>query len=74
MMVALRDNETSWHLSRLAKSSDTTYVHVTKLVTDFQKNGLVTVEHVGKKRIVKLTEKGVVVANAIHELMNRLED
>jgi len=73
MMIALRDNETSWHLSKLAKSSDTTYVYVTKLISNLQKEGVVSVEQKGKKRIVRLTDKGREIANAIHELMNRLE-
>lgn len=73
MMVALRDNDTSWHLSKLAKSSDTTYVYVTKLISNLQKEGVVSIEQKGKKRIVRLTEKGKEIANAIHELMNKLE-
>jgi predicted transcriptional regulator len=74
VMTALMDTETSWHLSKLARTSDSTYVYVTGLVSKLQKNGLVTVEPKGKKRIVNLTLKGREVANAIYELMNRLED
>jgi predicted transcriptional regulator len=73
IMTLLRDTESSWHLSRIAKSSETTYVYVTKLVSEFEKNGLVTIEPKGKKRIVRLTEKGMRVANAIDELKNRIE-
>ena len=74
IMITLKDTETKWHLSKLAKATDTTYVYVTKLVTKLQDNELVTVEPRGKKRIVKLTEKGVKVANAISELMSNCED
>ncbi len=73
IMTLLRDSETPWHLSKLAKSSDTTYVYVTKLVSQLQKEGLVAVEPKGKKRMVRLTEKGTKVANAIHELKNIIE-
>jgi predicted transcriptional regulator len=72
-MMTLLLSEGSWHLSKLAKSSDTTYVHVTKLMSQFQKGGLVTIETNGKKRVVRLTDKGMKVANAISELKNRLE-
>jgi predicted transcriptional regulator len=72
-MLLLRDSENPWHLSKLAKSSDTSYVYVTKLVARLQKSGLVSVEAKGKKRIVKLTEKGATVANAIHDLMTKLQ-
>lgn len=74
IMTILRDSESSWHLSKLAKNSDTTYVYVTKLITTLAEGGLVTVEARGKKRIVKLTEKGMKVAKAIDELKNTFED
>lgn len=74
IMTLLRDSETSWYLSKLAKDSDTTYVYVTKLVTTLVEEGLMSVESKGKKRIVKLTEKGMTVAKAIDELENTFED
>ncbi|MBN1169765.1 Rrf2 family transcriptional regulator [Candidatus Micrarchaeota archaeon] len=73
ILMLLRDNETSWHLSKLAKNSDTTYVYVTKLMSNLQGKGLVNIEVKGKKRIVKLTERGVGAANLIHELKNKLD-
>ncbi|MDD5340427.1 MAG: hypothetical protein PHV13_04215 [Candidatus ainarchaeum sp.] len=73
IMTTLRDTEASWHLSKLAKVSDTSYVYVTRLVSRMQKEGLVTIEAKGKKRLVKLTEKGMKVANAITELMNKFQ-
>lgn len=73
ILVLLRDQEASWHLSKLAKSSDTTYVYVTKLASNMQKGGLVTIEQKGKKRIVRLTEKGMRVAKSIDELKNAVE-
>lgn len=73
IMTLLRDNESAWHLSKLAKSSDTSYVYVTHLISELEKGGLVTIESRGKKRMVRLTEKGLAVANLIHELTNKLE-
>lgn len=43
-------------------------------MTTLQKNGVVLIEAKGKKRIVKLTEKGMKIANAIDELRNQLEN
>lgn len=73
ILVLLREPETVWHLSKLAKGSDTTYVYVTKLMTELSKRGIVTIEAKGKKRLVRLTDKGAKVANAIFELRNMLE-
>lgn len=73
IMMLLRDAEGSWHLSKLAKNSDTTYVYVTHLITTLQKEGIVTIEAKGKKHMVKLTEKGMKIASAIYDLKNRFE-
>lgn len=73
ILTLLRDAESTWHLSKIAKGSETTYVYVTKLISHLQKNGLVTIEARGKKRIVKLTERGMRVAKSIEELKNTLE-
>ncbi|MFH0737132.1 MAG: hypothetical protein V1827_00615 [Candidatus Micrarchaeota archaeon] len=73
IMLILRDGESAWHLSKLAKGSDTSYVYVTKLMSHLAKEGFVTIEAKGKKRMVKLTEKGMKVAKAIEELKTSLE-
>jgi len=73
ILSLLRDAESTWHLSKIAKSSDTTYVYVTQLMSHLAKNGLVTIEAKGKKRVVRLTERGMRVAKAIEELKNTLE-
>jgi predicted transcriptional regulator len=74
IMVLLREPESVWHLSKLAKGSDTTYVYVTRLMGVLAKKGIIVIEPKGKKRIVRLTEKGVRIANAIFELRNMMED
>jgi predicted transcriptional regulator len=74
ILTALKDTDTRWHLSKLAKSTDTTYVYVTRLVSKLEEEGILTVESKGKMRIVKLTEKGMKIANAIDELMSSFED
>lgn len=73
ILSLLRDQESTWHLSKIAKSSETTYMYVTKLMTSLQKGGFVTIEPKGKKKIVKLTEKGMKAAKAIDEMKNMLE-
>jgi len=73
IMVLLREGETAWHLSKLAKSSETTYVYVTKLVGTLQKGGYVSVESKGNKKVVKLTDRGAAVANMLHELMIKMQ-
>jgi len=74
IMSVLKSTNTDCHLSKLAKETDTTYVYVTKLVSRLEKGGYLRIEPRGKKRIVKLTEKGLLVANAIDDLSKRFEE
>jgi len=71
VMMMLRDGNSMWHLSKIARDSGTTYVYVTKLVSKLEKAGLLMTEPKGKKKMVRLTEKGLVIANAIGELSSR---
>ncbi len=73
VLTTLRDTETNWHLSKIAKASDTTYVYVTKLIYKMEEEGIVMVESKGKKRIVRLTEKGKKIADLAHELIESLD-
>ena len=73
IMTLLRDSESSWHLSKIAKNSETTYVYVTRLMSLLSERGLVVIEPKGKKKIVKLTDKGSKVAASISELMKQFE-
>ena len=74
VLCRLKDADTSWYLSKIAKETDTTYVYVTRLVSSLEKKGYLVVESRGKKRMVRLTEKGQSVANAIEELGSRFGD
>jgi len=73
VLITLRDAETTWHLSKIAKASDTTYVYVTKLIYKMEEEGIVIVESKGKKRIVRLTEKGKRIADLAYELVTSLD-
>ncbi len=74
IMILLRDNESSWHLSKLARGSGSTHVYVSGFITGLAEKGLVTVEVKGKKKFVKLTEKGMKIANAIEELDKSIKE
>lgn len=73
ILILLRDEKTSWHISKLAKNSDSTYVYATQLLTNLEKLGLVSLESKGKKRVAKLTEKGADVAKLLEDLAIKLK-
>lgn len=72
-LTTLKDQNVDWHLSKLARHTNSTYVYITKLMTILEKKGLVILETKGKKRIVKLTEKGLKLANLLEESKAQLE-
>ncbi len=73
MLLILKDSQDSKYITELAKDSGATYVHTTKLVRELEKGGIVTTKVNGKKRMVKLTEKGTKLAAALAEVMSSLE-
>lgn len=72
-MILLKDQQKTWHLSKIARESGTTYVYITQLMSILATKGLVTLETMGKKRIVKLTEKGLKLANLLEEARGQLQ-
>ncbi len=71
ILMALKIPDTNWHLSKLAKNTNTTYVFVTHFITKLEKAGIVKTEVVGKKRVVRLTEKGMGIAAHIESLKDK---
>jgi len=69
VIVLLRDSN-SKYISELAKESGATYVHTTKLLRKLERENIVSIEQNGKKRMVKLTDKGNKIANALNEVLN----
>ncbi|MGC8710062.1 MAG: hypothetical protein ACP5RF_00390 [Candidatus Micrarchaeia archaeon] len=65
MLSALSSNAQEWNISSLAKASNTTYVHASRFISECERAGLVeSVKH-GRIKGIKLTPKGLEVANNI---------
>ncbi|MEK6981453.1 MAG: hypothetical protein AABX38_00855 [Candidatus Micrarchaeota archaeon] len=72
VLVTLRDQNIDWYLSKLAKSANVTYVFIANFIPKLEKDGIVTTEIIGKKRIIKLTEKGKYLASLIEDIRKKL--
>lgn len=70
IITLLKKEGSEWHLSKLAKESNSTFFYVTKLISILEKKALVTTELKRKRRIVKLTEKGLKLASLLEEAKN----
>lgn len=73
IVLALKDANQEWYSSKLAQKAGATYVYAAKLLTQFEKDGIVTFEKKGRTKRVKLTEKGISIANALEELGRKTE-
>jgi len=72
VLILLKESDTKY-ISELAKESGATYVHITKLLRKLEKDGIVTMQQNGKKRMVRLTNKGNRIAAALTEAMKSFE-
>ncbi|MBI2628474.1 winged helix DNA-binding protein [Candidatus Pacearchaeota archaeon] len=65
MMIALRKLARVRYGSVLAKEVDCTYSHAVKILQTLEELGLVTFEKKGRIKLIKLTKKGMEVADNI---------
>ncbi len=68
MMIALRKLSRVRYGSILAKEVDCTYSHAVKILQMLEDLGLVTFEKKGRIKLIKLTKKGISVADNISDI------
>jgi len=73
VLLALKDSGSSWYPSKLAQVSGASYVYVTTWLTKLEAAGWVKFERKGRQKAVTLTEKGMAVAQALEELVRKIE-
>jgi predicted transcriptional regulator len=67
LVLLLQDKQ--WHTAALARESGQSYVYATELIKSFEKAGLISVSSPGRRKIVKLTEKGEKIAHSIDDIL-----
>jgi DNA-binding MarR family transcriptional regulator len=68
ILLALRKSGRLRYGSLLAKEVDCTYSHAVKILQSLEKFGLVAFEKKGRIKLIKLTNKGQDVADAIQKI------
>ena len=68
MMIALRKLSRVRYGSILAKEVDCTYSHAVKILQILEELGLVTFEKRGRIKLIKLTKKGIDIADHISKI------
>jgi len=72
MLTTIKNAKKNIYASTLAKEVDCTYSHIVKVLTKFEKHGLVTFEKQGRLKYLTLTKKGYEVAEYIEKINNIL--
>jgi predicted transcriptional regulator len=73
MLVSLKKNTRARYGSILAKEVDCTYSHAVKILQTLEELKLVEFEKKGRIKLIKLTKKGAVVAEAIENIQNLIK-
>lgn len=68
MLLALKKMNKAKYGSVLAKEVDCTYSHAVKILQTLERIGLVVFEKKGRIKIIKLTKKGIEIANSIENI------
>ena len=74
MVLALKKLNKAKYGSVLAKEIDCTYSHAVKILQILQELNLVVFEKKGRIKIIKLTKKGMEIANRIEEIKSIIEN
>ncbi|PIN93634.1 hypothetical protein COU54_02315 [Candidatus Pacearchaeota archaeon CG10_big_fil_rev_8_21_14_0_10_31_24] len=68
MLVALKKISRARYGSLLAKEVDCTYSHAVKILQCLEKLGLVVFDKKGRTKLIKLTKKGIEIAENIENI------
>jgi len=73
MLIALKKITRARYGSILAKEVDCTYSHAVKILQGLEKIGLVGFEKKGRIKLIKLTKRGVEIADLIEKVRELLD-
>ncbi|MDO8563407.1 MAG: winged helix DNA-binding protein [Nanoarchaeota archaeon] len=72
MLVALKKMTRARYGSILAKEVDCTYSHAVKILQSLERLGLVLFQKQGRTKLIKLTKKGLEIADNIENIKRSL--
>ncbi len=69
LLLSLRHGQRPKYVSIMAKEVDCTYSHTVKLLSEFERLGLIFFDKKGRIKFVDLTKEGLMVSEKLEELM-----
>ena len=73
LMALLSNKDRKWYTANLAKESGMTYAYTKRIIEQLEKNGLVSIERVGKYSVVIPTQEGLRIAGILTELFEMIK-
>ncbi len=74
ILLLLRDTSKEWYVSSLARGVGLTYPHIITVLEQYINLGLIEFSTNGRKKVVKLTEKGKKVSSSLNDIFDLLND
>lgn len=68
ILICLKDKTKDWSINELAKHTGSTYVHVCNFIMECELKGVVESQKHGKDKMIKLTQKGELLALHIENI------
>ncbi|MGB9732922.1 MAG: hypothetical protein ACP5P2_02150 [Candidatus Micrarchaeia archaeon] len=66
--LTIAESQQEWNISNLAKEANITYVHLSRFISECEKAGLIESAKHGRIKGIKLTQKGIDVANHLSSI------
>ena len=73
VLILLKDSQQAWYPSKLARASNSSYVHTVNLLSALRRHGVVTLEKKGRQNMYKLTEKGAYLALVLDDFAKKCD-
>jgi predicted transcriptional regulator len=73
VLILLKDSQQQWYPSKLARASNSSYVHTVNLLVALRKHGVVSIEKKGRQNFYKLTEKGAYLALSLDDFAKKCD-
>jgi len=71
VFLLMKDSEQTWYPSKLARASNSSYVHTVNFLSELTRLGVAVREKKGKRNVYKLTEKGAILATALDDFVKK---
>jgi predicted transcriptional regulator len=74
ILLLLRETSKEWYVSSLMRSSGLTYPHTTAVIEKYHNLGIIEFGKSGRKKTVKLTEKGKKISSSLNDIIDLLNE